>query len=112
VYSDAQVIVARRTDAPIPWPHCRATGKPRKQQLDYKVAFSHFERFTVRDSRTIDGQLKEIDHGPKASSEAMTRQFEAVAAEGWQYAGPVTSTGKQSMRHEASKVLPVVKRTT
>ena len=88
----------------------RADDRPGRQRVEYKVVFSSVEHVAVREARTIDGKPREIDHGPKASAEAMTKQFNALAAEGWEYVGSVTSTGKQAPGDGASGVLTIFKR--
>ena len=75
-------------------PSALAQDPPARQRIEYKVVFSPVEHVEVKETRKIEGKLKEIDHGPKASAEAMTKQFNALAAEGWDYVGAVTPTGK------------------
>jgi hypothetical protein len=91
-------------------PGARAEDPPGRQRVEYKVVFSPVEHDTVRERRTVDGKAKQIEHGPKASAEAMTKQFNALAADGWEYVGPLTSTGRQAPGSEASGVLTVFKR--
>src|SRR4051794_31955574 len=76
-------------------PDARAEDQPARQRVEYKVVFSPVSHLKLLESRLVDGKEVIIEHGPKASAEAMTKQFNALAAEGWEYVGPVTPTGKQ-----------------
>ena len=80
------------------------------QRVEYKVVFSAIDHVPVREQRVVDGKAKEVEHGPAASAEAMTRQFNALAAEGWEYVGPVAPTGKQPAAGERGGVLSLFKR--
>lgn len=88
----------------------RAQDKPAGQRFEYKVVFSPVAHVEVREARRIDGEIKEVVLGPKASAEAMTKQFNALAAEGWEYIGPVAPTGRQGSGDLAGGVLTVFKR--
>jgi hypothetical protein len=64
----------------------------------------------MRETRTVAGKPKEIEHGPAASAEAMTRQFNALAEEGWEYVGPVGTTGGKSVGALGNGELSLFKR--
>jgi hypothetical protein len=75
-------------------PGAQAQEKPGGARVEYKVVYSTFETVAVQESRVVNGQPKVIEHGPAASAEEMTRQFNALAADGWEYAGAVATTGQ------------------
>jgi hypothetical protein len=88
----------------------RADEKSGQQRFEYKVVFSPVEHVAIREVRTVGGQRQEIAHGPKESADAMTKQFNALAAEGWDYVGPVTSAGRPMAGDGTSGVLTVFRR--
>ena len=95
-----------------PWhrPDARADDEPARQRVEYRVAFSAIDYVSVREQRLVDGKAQEVERGPGASAEAMTRQFNALAAEGWEYVGPVGPTGPQPAATQRGAVLSLFKR--
>ena len=75
------------------WPGVRpgvqAQERPGRQRLEYQVVASQVDHFPQRKSVQVEGKAKVTSTGPKESAEAMTRQFNALAAEGWEHVGPV-----------------------
>jgi hypothetical protein len=64
-----------------------------KRAFEYKVVFSHVATIPLQQSvADADGKIRVVTHGPEKSAETMTKQFNALAAEGWDYVGPVTHT--------------------
>jgi hypothetical protein len=92
--------------------HADAQDKKDKQavpRVEYKVVYSPVSHITVLEQRQVDGKKQLVEHGPKASAEAMTKQFNALAEEGWEYVGPLGTTGKQGA-DSGSGVLSLFKR--
>ena len=89
----------------------RAQDKGGRQLLEYRIVFSPIAHLRVKESRKVDGKLVEIEHGPRASAEAMTKQFNELAAQGWEYVGPIAASGKQDTGDGSTGVLSLFKRT-
>ena len=51
------------------------------------------------------GKAKEIRKGPRESGDAMPKEFNALAVDGWEYVGPVTSVDRASATTIAVLVL-------
>src|SRR4051794_23230449 len=74
-------------------PAARAQGKPEKSRLEYKVMVCPVDLLSMRIAKKDEsGEIREIGSGPAESAAAMTRQFNELAADGWEYVGPITVT--------------------
>ena len=91
-------------------PGVRADDKPARRRVEYQVVFSAIDHVPERESQVVDGKAREVEHGPAASAEAMTKQFDALAAEGWEYVGPVAPTGRQPPATDLGGALNLFKR--
>jgi hypothetical protein len=75
---------------------CAAPAPPaRSQRLEYKVVFAKVDGVGSW-QRGQNGKMEEVA-GPAKSAEAMTKQFNDLAAEGWEYVGPTTSTSREGV---------------
>ena len=89
VHIDVLLTNVPRSDGP----DDQALAKPVLQRHEYKVVFCPVDLDGPGIAKQeADGKVKELRHGPKQSAESMTNQFNALAAEGWEYIGPVIST--------------------
>jgi hypothetical protein len=71
---------------------------------------SPVDHFPLTKSVQVDGKAKGTSLGPKESTEAMTQQFNALAAEGWDYVGPVLSVETRPVGPRTSVVLSLFRR--
>jgi hypothetical protein len=73
----------------------RAGGRSVAGQLEYKVVFSPVAHAEVGVIDLANGAFKETMYGPVESAAAMTEQFNALAADGWEYVAPIVATERQ-----------------
>jgi hypothetical protein len=78
----------------------QAQGPPGKGRIEYKVVFSPIGYAEM--IQKVDGQEKKVVLGTKDPAEDMTKQFNALAAEGWEYVGPIASKERSSFMPGAS----------
>lgn len=91
-----------------PQPVVQAQGP--KAPPEYKIVWSPISHISIRTTRTVEGTDVDSEHSPRVSAEAMTKQFNALAAEGWEYVGPIAPTGKQTTSSDADGLLSLFRK--
>ena len=97
---------------PLFWQTPSPTGaeEPRDERLEYKIIYTHLPNVAIIEAREVDGKLVQIEHGPAASAERMTQQFNELAEKGWVYVKVIGKTGNPQQGDGAGGLLTLFQR--